>query len=70
MSENSLILPKARGFAGLMERIMMPLNDVPEFKEQFKSTSKTFLINASNLNYAAIVIIDHGKLTVKSIRAV
>jgi len=67
MSDSSIIIDKARGFAGLIENVMTPLNDNPKFKEMFKTTQRKYLINASNLDYAAIININNGTLTVQSV---
>ena len=65
--ETSIIEKNARGFAGLIANVMEHLNDNQNFKEKFRKTQKKFLINASNLNYAALITIDNGRLSVKSI---
>jgi hypothetical protein len=65
--DRSKMALKKRGFAGLLANLMMPLNDNPKFKEEFKDTRRKILINAINLNYAALLIIDRGKLEVESI---
>lgn len=67
MDKNKLIEPNARGFAGLIKSIMEPLNDKTGFKEKYKNLDRKFLINASNLNYAALVSINQGVLRVESI---
>ena len=67
MNKNDLINPKARGFAGLIKKIMEPLNQNQEFKQKFKDLNKTFLINASNLNNAALITINEGSLRVESV---
>ena len=67
MNKNELINPDAKGFAGLIKNIMEPLNQNQEFKQKFKNLKKKFLINASNLNYAALITIDEGSLKVDSI---
>ena len=67
MSESNIILDYAKGFAGLLENIMNPLNENSSFKEKFKNTQRKFLINATNLNYAALIIINKGQLSVKSV---
>ncbi|MHA1147255.1 MAG: hypothetical protein ACTSR8_03325 [Promethearchaeota archaeon] len=67
MSESSLISIKPRGFAGLISNLMLPLNEKSQFKEKFKATNKKFLINATNLNHAALVIIKNGSIIVHSI---
>ena len=50
-----------------MANVMMPLNEDPKFKEEFKDTQRKILINATNLNYAALLTIDKGTLTIQSI---
>ena len=67
MNKNELINSNARGFAGLIKNIMEPLNQNQEFKKKFKTLKKKFLINASNLNHAALITIDEGSLRVESI---
>ena len=67
MSDSSIILDKARGFAGLIENVMSSVNENPNFKEKFKNTQRKFLINASNLDYAALIVIDRGKLKIQSV---
>jgi hypothetical protein len=67
MAETDLISVKPRGFAGLMAILMEPLKDDPKFKEKFKETERKFLINATNLNHAAIITINKGELIINSI---
>jgi len=67
MSKSNLILKEKRGFAGLIANVMEPLNNNPKFKAAFKDTQRKILINASNLNYAALLTIDKGSLLVESI---
>lgn len=56
-----------RGFAGLIYGVLTPLNEIEKFKEKFAQSQVNILINASNLNYAAFIIIDRGTIDVKSI---
>jgi len=56
-----------RGFAGLIHAILTPLNEKEKFKEKFANSQVKILINATNLNYAALIIIDKGTIDVKSI---
>ena len=56
-----------RGFAGLIHSVMMPLNEKEKFKEKFANSQVKILINASNLNYAALIIIDKGTVDVESV---
>ncbi|MCJ7647350.1 MAG: hypothetical protein MUP85_01930 [Candidatus Lokiarchaeota archaeon] len=67
MDKNSLIDPNARGFAGLIKSIMEPLNENLEFKENFKKLDRKFLINASNLEHAALISVNQGVLKVESV---
>jgi len=67
MDKNSLIDPNARGFAGLIKSIMEPLNENLEFKEKFKNLDRKFLINASNLDHAALISVNQGILKVESV---
>lgn len=67
MLETKLEKKRVRGFAGLIENIMAPLNENPKFKEKFESTARKFLINALNLNYAALISINKSQLSVESI---
>jgi len=67
MPESNLIEKRARGFAGLIASIMEPLNENPEFKKKFSKVERKFLINATNLNYAALITIDRGTITVESV---
>jgi hypothetical protein len=58
---------RIRGFAGLINSILIPLNENEKFKKEFGNISCKILINAANLNFAALIIIDHGTVRVKSI---
>ena len=67
MTDSEIIIKEPRGFAGLIANVMLPLNEKPSFKEAFKNTQRKYLFNATNLNYAALVIIDKGTLKVESV---
>ena len=66
--EAKIIEKKVRGFAGLIENVVDPLNKNPKFKEQFENIKRKFLVNASNLNYAALITIDNGKVIIESVK--
>ena len=68
MSESNIVLKESRGFAGLIANIMNPLNKDPKFKQAFKNIQRIILINATNLQYAALLTIDKGSLKVEGIR--
>ena len=67
MVESNQENKKIRGFALLINSILIPLNDNRKFQEQFEKYNIKILLNASNLNHAAIIIIDKGLLRVESI---
>lgn len=67
MSEIGKEKEKLRGFAGLINSILVPLNENKKFQEEFKYTNSKILLNATNLNYAALIFIDHGFLIVESL---
>lgn len=58
---------KIRGFAGLINSVLVPLNENKKFQEKFRDKDAKILLNASNLKYAALIVIDHGSVNVKSI---
>jgi len=68
VSESNIVLKEPRGFAGLIANIMNPLNKDPKFKQAFKNIQRIILINATNLQYAALLTIDKGSLKVEGIR--
>ena len=67
MSETKLEKERIRGFAGLIASGLLPLNENQKFKEQFANTDIKILLNAINLNFAALIIIKNGVLRVESI---
>jgi hypothetical protein len=58
---------KVRGFAVLIKSILMPLNENKNFKESFRNIKAKILLNASNLNYAALINVENGLVRVDSI---
>jgi len=67
MSETKLEKEMIRGFAGLIASGLLPLNENKKFKEQFAKTDIKILLNAINVNFAALIIIKNGILRVESI---
>jgi len=67
MSETKLEKKRIRGFAGLIASGLLPLNENQKFKEQFANTDIKILLNAMNVNFAALIIIKNGILRVESI---
>ena len=58
---------KIRGFASLINSVLVPLNENNRFQEKFRNTNAKILLNAPNLNFAALIVIDHGSVNVKSV---
>lgn len=56
-----------RGFAVLLNSILIPLNENKRFQNKFQNVSTRILLNASNLKYAALIVVDHGIVRVESI---
>ncbi len=67
MKISDIIIDKPIGFAGLINNVMGSLNDNAKFQETFRKTQCKFLLNASNLNYAALITIDRGNLIIQSV---
>ena len=67
MNESNQENQKIRGFAVLINSILAPLNDNTIFQEKFRKLNVKILLNASNLNHAAIIIVDRGVLRVESV---
>ncbi len=58
---------KVRGFAILIKSILTPLNENKKFQEKFGNIKAKILLNASNLNHAAIINVENGFVRVESI---
>lgn len=67
MVESNQENKKIRGFAVLINSILLPLNENRKFKEKFGKVNVKILLNALNLNYAAIIIVKKGIVRVESI---
>lgn len=59
---------KLRGFAGIVSKLVEPLNDNEKFKERFKDTELKVLLNAKDGKYAALLAIDKGTIYVEGIK--
>ena len=67
MSDTNGEKEKIRGFASLINSVLVPLNENNKFQEKFKDTKAKILLNAPNLKFAALIVVDHGFVNVKSI---
>ncbi len=68
VNEANMVLKEQRGFAGLIANVLKPLNENPNFNKTFKKIQRKFLINATNLKYAAVITLEKGIITVESIQ--
>ncbi|MFX1389318.1 MAG: hypothetical protein ACFE9Z_04550 [Promethearchaeota archaeon] len=59
---------KLRGFANIVSKQVDPLNDNEKFKERFSETEVKVLLNAKDGKWAALLIIDKGKIYVEGIK--
>ncbi|MBD3196279.1 MAG: hypothetical protein GF317_14570 [Candidatus Lokiarchaeota archaeon] len=68
MSEKKEKKKKARGFAGVIQKQLNPLNDNEEFNQKFKDKDEKILLNARDGRYAALIHINNGKIDVEGIK--
>ncbi len=59
---------RIRGFAGIVSKQVEPLNNNEKFKEKFKDTEVKVLLNAKDGKYAALLVIDKGKIYVEGMK--
>ena len=58
---------RLKGFAGVVAKQVEPLNSIEKFKEDFKDRELKILLNAKDGKYAALLVIDKGKVYVEGI---
>ena len=59
---------RIRGLAGIVSKLVEPLNENEKFKEKFKYTEKKVLLNAKDGKYAALLVIDKGTIYVEGMK--
>ena len=59
---------RPRGFANIVSKQIQPLNENEKFKERFSNTKLKILLNAKDGKWAALLIIDKGKIYVEGIK--
>ena len=59
---------RLRGLPGIVAKQVEPLNSMEKFKEQFKDTEVKILLNAKDGKWAALLVIDKGKIYVEGIK--
>lgn len=59
---------KLHGFANIVSKQVEPLNDNEKFKEKFGDTELKILLNAKDGKWAALLIIDKGKIYIEGIK--
>ncbi|MFX1501706.1 MAG: hypothetical protein ACFFDH_12140 [Promethearchaeota archaeon] len=67
MAESNQDNKNLKGFAILINSILTPLNENKKFKEKFGKVDTKILLNASNLDFAALITINDGIIRVESI---
>jgi len=58
---------RLKGFAKVVAKEVEVLNTIEQFKEDFKDSELKILLNAKDGKYAALLVIDKGKVYVESI---
>ncbi|MHA1731223.1 MAG: SCP2 sterol-binding domain-containing protein [Promethearchaeota archaeon] len=58
---------RLKGFAGLLNGIMAPLNDDEKFKHVFRDTSLKVLLVATDMAPAGLVVIENGTLKIEEV---
>jgi hypothetical protein len=66
MSEEKKV--RLHGFAGIVSKQVEPLNENEKFKHMFKDSEEKVLLNAKDGNWAALLIIDKGKIYVEGVK--
>lgn len=59
---------RIRGLAGIVSKLVEPLNENEKFKEKFKDIEKKVLLNAKDGKYAALLVIDKGTIYVEGMK--
>jgi len=59
--------PRLKGFAKVVAKEVEVLNTIEQFKEDFKDSKLKILLNAKDGKYAALLVIDKGKVYVEGI---
>ncbi|KKK46270.1 hypothetical protein LCGC14_0693470 [marine sediment metagenome] len=59
------IKKKLRGLAGVISKLVEPLNEDQKFKETFSDIEVKVLLNATDGEYAALIVIDKGTIHVE-----
>ena len=61
---------RLKGFAKVVAKEVEVLNTIEQFKEDFKDSELKILLNAKDGKYAALLVIDKGKVYVEGIKNV
>ena len=59
---------RLRGFANIVSKQFVHLNENEKFKEKYRDTELKLLLNAKNGKYAALLVIDKGTIQVEGIK--
>ncbi len=58
---------RLKGFAKIVAQQVEPLNTIEKFMQDFKDKELKILLNAKDGKYAALLVIEHGKIYVEGI---
>ncbi len=59
---------RLHGFASILSKLVEPLNESRKFKEKFKNIEKKILLNAKDGKFAALIVIDNGRIYIEGIK--
>ena len=58
---------RLKGFAGIVSKQIEPLNEIEQFKEDFKDRTVKILLNPKDGKNAALLVLDKGKAYVEAV---
>ncbi|TFF93198.1 MAG: hypothetical protein EU544_06250, partial [Promethearchaeota archaeon] len=70
MTEKEVKNKELQGFAKIIWKILIPLNQNPKFKRAFKDEEKAFLLKFTDAENAILIQINHGKIKIDSLKEV
>lgn len=59
---------EVKGFVKMLWQLLIPLNENPKFQEKFKNDNLTFILNIWDGDYAALIKVIEGTVSVESIK--
>jgi len=59
---------RMKGFAGIVWKLVEPLNSMEKFKEEFADVKVTILVNPKDQKRAALIKIDKGTIDIEDVK--